>query len=264
MNKYRTLTHRCLYLGRIDSYISELAERFSRYAPLELLEAEGQKDLLKKCYEFEPMLILTRGEPDKLAALMECADDICFRRAVCIVLAPAESIGAVRLGSESVVTGVAPCVWDPDDDIIELMRVYRRSLKLGLNIKTLSDSMPIVTDLTWYDTGRDSLVQRAAISDKLARHGVRPELAGHKYLIAAIALQSAARMAPEPIKLYRRVAAYYSTTPLAVEKAVRYAIESAWVTGDIFYQQELFGMTVSEDRGKPTNAEFIARLALDL
>ena len=46
--------------------------------------------------------------------------------------------------------------------------------------------------------------------------------------------------------------------------AVRYAIETAWVTGDIFYQQELFGMTVSEDRGKPTNAEFIARLALDL
>lgn len=264
MRKERKLTHRCVFLGRPDAYIEQLEERFARYSPCVFRSAEGRRDLLEKCYDFEPTLILTRGEPDSLATLMECADDICFQRAVCIILAPAESVGSMRLGDESVVTGVAPCVWDPDSDVIELIRVYRRCLKLGLNIKTLSGPMPIVTDVDWYDTGRDSLEQRAAISDKLALLGVRPELAGHKYLIAAIALQSAARMAPEPIKLYKRVAAYYGTTPLAVEKAMRYAIETAWTTGDIFYQQALFGMTVSEDKGKPTNAEFIARLAIDL
>lgn len=263
MEKELILTHRCVVLGREDGYFRALEERFGRCSPCEFRTASTLKELITLCYEFEPMLIIARAEPEMLSILISAAKDERFCRAVSIVLASSSSEAAFRLETESIVTDVALYTGDPDADIIELIRVYRRNFKLGLNIKTLSGSMPIVTDLVWYDNSRDGLEQRAAISDKLDRLGVRRELAGHKYLIAAIALQSAARMAPEPLKLYKRIAAYYGTTPLAVEKAIRYAIESAWTVGDLDYQQELFGLTVSEDRGKPTNAEFIARLALD-
>ena len=35
------------------------------------------------------------------------------------------------------------------------------------------------------------------------------------------------------------------------------------MVGDIDYQHKIFGMSIDEDRGKPTNAEFIARLAVE-
>ena len=40
-----------------------------------------------------------------------------------------------------------------------------------------------------------------------------------------------------------------------------YAIEVAWDRGDIEVLQKLFGYTVSNIKGKPTNSEFIAMLA---
>ncbi len=123
--------------------------------------------------------------------------------------------------------------------------------------------MPISNDICWHDYSWDDRFTREFISEKLDRLGVRKELEGHKYLIAAIAMNYAMRSVPEPVKLYSRIAEYYDTTPAAVEKAIRYAIETAWIVGDIDYQHMIFGMTIDEEKGKPTNSEFIARLALD-
>ena len=44
------------------------------------------------------------------------------------------------------------------------------------------------------------------------------------------------------------------------ERLVRHAIETAWLKGDMERQYALFGNTVDEKRGKPTNSEFIARV----
>ena len=48
--------------------------------------------------------------------------------------------------------------------------------------------------------------------------------------------------------------------PTSVERLIRHAIESAWLRGDMEQQYALFGNTVDEQRGKPTNGEFIARV----
>ena len=37
-----------------------------------------------------------------------------------------------------------------------------------------------------------------------------------------------------------------------------HAIETAWNKGDLEYIQQLFGYTVDEEKGKPTNAAFLA------
>jgi len=62
-------------------------------------------------------------------------------------------------------------------------------------------------------------------------------------------------------ELYPAVAAKYDTTPSRVERAIRHAIEVAWNRGNIDAITKLFGYTVSYDRGKPTNSEFIAMIA---
>lgn len=46
----------------------------------------------------------------------------------------------------------------------------------------------------------------------------------------------------------------------AAERAIRRAIESAWLKGDLEAQYRLFGNTIDEAKGKPTNAEFLSRV----
>ena len=46
-----------------------------------------------------------------------------------------------------------------------------------------------------------------------------------------------------------------------VERAIRHAIEVAWGRGQIEAINKLFGYTIHNDKGKPTNSEFIAIIA---
>lgn len=61
--------------------------------------------------------------------------------------------------------------------------------------------------------------------------------------------------------LYPAVAKKYQTTSSRVERAIRRAIEVAWDRGDIDTLNAFFGYTIQNERGKPTNSEFIAMIA---
>ena len=61
--------------------------------------------------------------------------------------------------------------------------------------------------------------------------------------------------------LYPTIAQKYSTTSSRVERAIRHAIEVAWDRGDIEVLNSIFGYTVHNNKGKPTNSEFIAMIA---
>lgn len=62
-------------------------------------------------------------------------------------------------------------------------------------------------------------------------------------------------------ELYPTVAAMNGTTPSRVERAIRHAIELAWNRGKLETLNSLFGYTIQNDKGKPTNSEFIAIIA---
>ena len=55
-----------------------------------------------------------------------------------------------------------------------------------------------------------------------------------------------------------RIAKKFDTTPSRVERAIRHAIEVAWSRGKMDTLDDLFGYTISNGKGKPTNSEFIA------
>ena len=57
------------------------------------------------------------------------------------------------------------------------------------------------------------------------------------------------------------IAKMFDTTPSRVERAIRHAIEVAWNRGNPDILNDLFGYTISNGKGKPTNSEFIALIS---
>ena len=93
--------------------------------------------------------------------------------------------------------------------------------------------------------------------------GVPAHIKGYQFLRDAITLVVTK---PEFLnavtkELYPTVAAMNNTTPSRVERAIRHAIELAWNRGRIETLESLFGYTIKNDKGKPTNSEFIAIIA---
>ena len=93
--------------------------------------------------------------------------------------------------------------------------------------------------------------------------GVPAHIKGYHYLRDSI-MMSVEK--PEIInavtkQLYPSVAKKYQTTSSRVERAIRHAIEVAWDRGDVDVLNSYFGYTIHNDRGKPTNSEFIAMIS---
>ena len=62
-------------------------------------------------------------------------------------------------------------------------------------------------------------------------------------------------------EIYPQIASKYDTTPSRVERAIRHAIEVSWIRGDLALMEDLFGFSVSCDKAKPTNSEFLSTIA---
>ena len=103
----------------------------------------------------------------------------------------------------------------------------------------------------------------AQISRILHTIGIPAHIKGYAYLRSAIIM---AVEDPDVINyvtksLYPSVAKSHQTAASRVERAIRHAIEIAWDRGDVETLNRLFGYTISRQRGKPTNSEFIAMIA---
>ncbi len=93
--------------------------------------------------------------------------------------------------------------------------------------------------------------------------GVPANIKGYQYLRDAIMLAICENDLISAVtkQLYPRVAANYNTSASRVERAIRHAIEVACTRGNEEALYSLFGYTVSNAKGKPTNSEFIAMIA---
>ena len=116
------------------------------------------------------------------------------------------------------------------------------------------------------DAGETQRVPDAAeklVYDMLLKIGVPAHIIGYQYLREAIILAVNDMSVINSITsvLYPEVAVKFNTTASRVERAIRHAIEVAWERGDLDVLHHYFGYTVSITRGKPTNSEFIARIA---
>ena len=101
------------------------------------------------------------------------------------------------------------------------------------------------------------------ITEIIHQIGVPAHIKGYHYLREAIIFSIKNKDAINSITkiLYPTIAKKFQTTSSRVERAIRHAIEVAWDRGDLDILTAYFGYTINNDRGKPTNSEFIAMIS---
>lgn len=117
------------------------------------------------------------------------------------------------------------------------------------------------------DIGERNL--EADVTEIIHEIGVPAHIKGYQYLRDAIvmAVNDMDMLNSITKILYPTIAKKYQTTSSRVERAIRHAIEVAWSRGKMDTIDEMFGYTIHNGKGKPTNSEFIAlitdRIRLD-
>lgn len=101
------------------------------------------------------------------------------------------------------------------------------------------------------------------VTKVLLNMGVPAHLKGYHYLRTAILMSELDMEAVSSVTklLYPEVAREYKTTSQKVERAIRNAIEVSWLRGNMDAMEEMFGFSADSGKGRPTNSEYIARIA---
>ena len=99
-----------------------------------------------------------------------------------------------------------------------------------------------------------------AIRKVLDQIGMKHNLKGHGYIISAIekALDDISKLDRITKGLYVEIALVNRDAWTRVERSIRHAIEVTWTNGNTNAINKIFDYTVSVEKGKPTNSEFIA------
>jgi two-component system response regulator (stage 0 sporulation protein A) len=166
------------------------------------------------------------------------------------------SINNQMMISEACAAGAMQCFLKPIDlryleEKLETLYKQREAKNGGLKIFETSNSQTEGADL------------ETQVTKIIHEIGVPAHIKGYQYLRSAIMLTvDDAEIINSVTKiLYPTVAKKYGTTSSRVERAIRHAIEVAWSRGDVDVLIAYFGYTIKNDRGKPTNSEFIALIA---
>ena len=128
------------------------------------------------------------------------------------------------------------------------------------NIKELRPTSYIISNKELINQNR-SLEMK--VTELIHEVGVPAHIRGYQFVREAIILAVTCRDYINSITkmLYPTLADKFDTTASRVERAIRHAIEVAWNRGSIDVHNKVFGYTINSNKGKPTNAEFIAKIA---
>ena len=162
-------------------------------------------------------------------------------------------IGNPNILIEADEAGAAYCMLKPLDTAVLIERLKRL---FSFRIGETKARTPI-------DRDNDIETQVTSVIHQI---GVPAHIKGYQYLRCAIlmAISDGEIINSVTKALYPSVAKKFKTTSSRVERAIRHAIEVAWDRGDVDTLNSYFGYTIQNDRGKPTNSEFIAMIADNL
>lgn len=120
----------------------------------------------------------------------------------------------------------------------------------------LHESNIHIREYSEYDMKQD-------VTEIIHELGIPAHIKGYQYIREGIimAIEDINMMNYITKLLYPTIAKKYKTTSSSVERAIRHAIEVAWTRGRIEILEEMFGYSIQNDHGKPTNSEFIALIA---
>lgn len=144
-------------------------------------------------------------------------------------------------------------------DVEELVKVLY-SLKEGesLRIEITKGNSRVISDNKIKEEPKSIEIR---IYEFLAEIGIPSNIKGYNYIKTALILTYNDSTILENITkvLYPEIAKKYDSTSSRVERAIRHAIEVACTKGNAELINKIFKYSISVNKGKPTNSEFIAQ-----
>jgi len=168
-------------------------------------------------------------------------------------------------------------------------KITQRAIELGASyyvvkpfdfkvfIKRLKDTVGIRDEIVRIDENLSSRINtlgskksikiekslESRVTEIIQEIGVPAHIKGYLYLREAITMvyYNIDVLGSITKILYPVIAKKFKTTSSRVERAIRHAIEVAWSRGNIDSISAIFSYTISYNKSKPTNSEFIAMLA---
>lgn len=96
------------------------------------------------------------------------------------------------------------------------------------------------------------------VKNYLLKLGFQPNLKGYHLLAKLISkARNGERILPLKFYGYISLSEEFNVNIDSIEKDIQNAISSAWLRGDIDVLYDEFGETLDENKGKPTNKQFI-------
>ena len=174
------------------------------------------------------------------------------------------AVGQDKITQRAINLGASYYVVKPFD-----MDIFTKRLRQMFNNtisaeeQTRSMSFLEMPDSTVIQNKQKPMDLEAEITNIIHEIGVPAHIKGYMYLREAITMvvNDMELLSAITKELYPSIAKKYNTTASRVERAIRHAIEVAWGRGQIEAINKLFGYTIHNDKGKPTNSEFIAMVA---
>lgn len=166
------------------------------------------------------------------------------------------AIGQERITEDAFKKGASYYILKPFNNEMVINRIKNAKLNINHEIKQI-----VGNDISTETKMEINL--EARVTDMIHEIGIPAHIKGYHYLRDAIimAIEDMDVLNAITKVLYPTVAKMHQTTASRVERAIRHAIEVAWSRGKLDTLDDLFGYTVSNGKGKPTNSEFIALIA---
>lgn len=220
-------------------------------------KAENGEELLDMIRTEQPDVVLMdiiMPKLDGLAVMERVNSERNMNKPAFIVVS---AIGQEKTAEDAFAAGADYYILKPFDNDAVVNRIKRLRSKQNLE----SYRMMNQKGETKYQAKTENLNNlEEDVTEIIHEVGIPAHIKGYQYLRDAITMSVRDRDMLGSITkiLYPTIAKHYQTTSSRVERAIRHAIEVAWCRGELDTIHQIFGYTVSNCKGKPTNSEFIA------
>ena len=217
-------------------------------------KADNGEDMYQIIKNKEPdvvLLDLIMPKMDGLSVMELVQEDRTLKKIPDFIIITA--VGQERITEDAFKRGANYYIMKPFNNEMVLNRIKDTHREMKHTKKSMGGVPEVRRDI-----GEESLENR--VTNMIHEIGIPAHIKGYHYLRDAIMMAVEDMDVLNAITkiLYPTVAKKYRTTSSRVERAIRHAIEVAWSRGKLDILDELFGYTVSNGKGKPTNSEFIA------
>lgn len=221
---------------------------------------EAYKEIVEKCPDI-CLIDVIMPHLDGIGVLEKLNETELAKRPICIMVS---AVGQDQVIQKAIALGAEYYIVKPFDITLLIKRIKEvRDFNPDELKKSMRQSKELKVQYIELDDEKSRENLEAQVTNIIHRVGVPAHIKGYQYLREAIMMGVNNMDVINQVTkiLYPEIAYKYNTTPSRVERAIRHAIEVAWGRGNPTDVENIFGYSISANKGKPTNSEFIAMIS---